>query len=120
MVFWTFACTDVGKSGIGIAYRRGMKRNAQLSYHIRYNIKNWIAEMAAIAKAIQIAEEEVARSSIRTNKPAKITIYTESRQALFCLHSNGMRNRPLLKQCVKSGIIAAHKLKSLGINVELR
>ncbi|KAF8854632.1 hypothetical protein BDZ45DRAFT_30955 [Acephala macrosclerotiorum] len=123
MVLWTDACTNgagggsFGKSGIGIVYRRALSRWITMPYHIRRPVPTWGAEMAAIAQAIKIAEEEAV---MREARPSIVVVYFDCLKALLRYHDGDLKTVPCRGSLLKSGVAAAHNLKQLGIEVELR
>ncbi|CZR54720.1 uncharacterized protein PAC_04604 [Phialocephala subalpina] len=117
MVFWTDVCRSGDKSGIGIVYRKTLNGYVDLSYHIRRPVNTWVAEMAAIAQAIKIAEDEIV---MRDARPSTVVIYSDCQKALLRYHDGELETVPCRCSLLRSGIVAAHNLKPLGIEVELR
>ncbi|KUJ12843.1 uncharacterized protein LY89DRAFT_785412 [Mollisia scopiformis] len=120
MVFWTDASTNggfVGRSGMGVVYKRGPSRWISLSYHVRKEVNIWAAEMGAIAKALQIADEEVTKTKAR---PSVVVIYSDSHRALWNYQKGGMQSVWFSRPLAKPGLKAAYNLRRLGIEIELR
>lgn len=120
MVFWTDSSTPgspVSPSGIGVMYKRSSKRWVDLSFHIATSIQTWVAEIAAISKALQIAREETARSQ---TKPGVVVIYSDSQRALSRLKREVIGTIPGHKAFLKPGLDAARYFERLGVRVELR
>ncbi|CZS93048.1 uncharacterized protein RAG0_03519 [Rhynchosporium agropyri] len=119
MVLWSNSKSGRGNSryGIGITYMQSGNRWVDLEYLIQRDVKDWVAEIAAISKALQIAAEEVFRAE---TKPKILVIYTGSRQALERLNKGIVGVVPGQKFLLKPGILAAEKIRDSGVVVELR
>ncbi|KAH7390158.1 hypothetical protein BKA64DRAFT_757260 [Cadophora sp. MPI-SDFR-AT-0126] len=120
MVLWSNSkIGTAGKSryGIGVTYMRSRDRWVDLEYQIQREIKDWVAEIAAISKALQIAAEEVSRTE---RKPAVVVVYTGSRRVLERMKKGIVGVVPDQKFLLKPGILAAERIKDCGVAVELR
>ena len=87
-------------------------RWVDLEYQLQRETKDWVAEIAAISKALQIAAEELSRAE---RKPTTVVIYTGSRRALERLKKGIVGVVPGQKF-----LLAAEKIRDCGVAVELR
>ncbi|KAL5316414.1 hypothetical protein ACEPPN_015461 [Leptodophora sp. 'Broadleaf-Isolate-01'] len=120
MVLWSNSkIGTAGKTryGIGVTYMHSRDRWVDLEYQIQREIKDWVAEIAAISKALQIAAEEVSRAE---RKPTTVVVYTGSRRALERMKKGIVGVVPDQKFLLKPGILAAEKIRDCGVAVELR
>ncbi|KAL2070364.1 hypothetical protein VTL71DRAFT_13390 [Oculimacula yallundae] len=118
MVLWCNSKLGTKTSyGIGVTYMDNGDRWVDLEYKIQREVKDWVAEIAAISKALQIAAEEVSGAK---RKPTTVVVYTGSRRALERLKKGVWGVVPGQKFLLRPGILAAEKIRDSGIAVELR
>ncbi|KAG4435251.1 hypothetical protein IFR05_009247 [Cadophora sp. M221] len=103
--------------GIGVTYMHSRDRWVDLEYKIQREVKDWVAKIAAISKALQIAAEEVSRAE---RKPTIVAVHTGSRGALERMKKGFVGVVPDQKFLLKPGILAAEKIRDCGGAVELR
>lgn len=119
MVLWSNPKIGTGvtpRYGIGVTYMHSRDRWVDLKYLIQRDVKDWVAEIAALSKALQIAAEEVSRAE---RKPTTVAVYTTARRALERMKKGIVGVVPDQKFLLKPGILAAEKMRDCGVAVEL-
>jgi hypothetical protein len=132
MVFWAKGCCIVEAgldvtSGIGIVSQTSPDpdRWVWAAYRVMDEVDTQMAEILAVAMALKIAEDECDKLA-EMERPSKVVIYSSARDALMRIHGSnfitlsGVRMVKAGVRVAKAGLVAAHFLKKLGIEVELR
>lgn len=124
MIFWANGCTlGAGHdriSGLGVVGRSKPNPNrwGRRAYHIMRETNAQVAEILAVSMALQIAKDECYKLET-TERPSMVVVYSCSKDALLRMRES--RFTPSLGgKVVKAGVVAAHFLRELGIDVELR
>ena len=130
LVFWAKGCCTVRAgldvtSGIGIVSQTSPDPDQWVwgAFHVMEEVDTQTVEILALA--LKIAKDECDRLT-EMERPSKVLIYSSSRDALSRVHGpnfvalSGVRMVKAGMRVAKAGLIAAHFVKQLGIEVELR
>ncbi len=95
------------------------------AYHVMEEVDTQMVEILTVAMALRIANGECDKLA-ETERPSKVVIYSSVREALMRIHGSnfvtlsGVRMVKAGVRVAKAGLVAAHFLNKLGIEVELR
>jgi hypothetical protein len=131
MVFWAKGCTvgaglDV-TSGLGVVSQTSPDPDQWVwgAYRVMDEVDTQIAEVLAVAMALRIAKDECDKLA-GMERPSKVVVYSSARDALIRIQESdfvtlsGVRMAKAGVRVVEAGLVAAHFVRKLGIEVELR
>jgi hypothetical protein len=128
MVFWAKGCNIDGIPGLGIVSNSSPDPEqwvwrAYLVMHQKVDAQ--MAELLAAASALRIAKEKCEELG-ESERPSKVVVYSSSNDALvriqegkYIFYGDARMPKAGVK-IVERGLVAAHLLRKLGIEVKLR